>query len=436
MAVKSNLRRGRPAKSWTSTSVANESSRAYLFGQIAVALDLAGGNSHREARRVLDNLKPQLASADNEMVARYFHSLAWACYKARSIDESFDAFERSMTAAAATGNVAVIRVTLENYGIVLVQDGNVNRGIELLEEALESMSGRTRSVALVNLAEGLFTAGDLRGAATILRKFHDLSRSNPSPELLMNAAATGIPLGIMLADKALLRVSCDPALLELAFLRQDRQYFAQIAEAFCLLYEHQGRRADHDALLERTVDSLWSLDSSLALALRVARLGSAAQVPRVQALMVRHCAGNSAPSRAYRALFDSFIASRHRMARRAKKLALQAVRELTGTGRHTLEAIALDAAGLHAAAQELRGRCGASPAAVPPTWTGSLLPRGMATHLTPREQEIAQLAARGSTNRSIATTLGLSERTVHCHCRAIFAKLGIRSRWQLSRLNY
>ena len=33
---------------------------------------------------------------------------------------------------------------------------------------------------------------------------------------------------------------------------------------------------------------------------------------------------------------------------------------------------------------------------------------------------------------AIASVLGLSERTVQNHCEAIFIKLGIRSRWQIS----
>jgi DNA-binding NarL/FixJ family response regulator len=65
-------------------------------------------------------------------------------------------------------------------------------------------------------------------------------------------------------------------------------------------------------------------------------------------------------------------------------------------------------------------------------WRGAPIHKRLATLLTARESEIARLAARGATNRTIAVTLGLSERTVHHHCEAIFSKLGIRSRWQLT----
>jgi DNA-binding NarL/FixJ family response regulator len=51
--------------------------------------------------------------------------------------------------------------------------------------------------------------------------------------------------------------------------------------------------------------------------------------------------------------------------------------------------------------------------------------------LTPQEQQIAELAAQGMTNRDIAAQLYLSPRTVGYHLHKIFPKLGIRSRTQL-----
>jgi DNA-binding CsgD family transcriptional regulator len=48
--------------------------------------------------------------------------------------------------------------------------------------------------------------------------------------------------------------------------------------------------------------------------------------------------------------------------------------------------------------------------------------------LTAREVEVLQLIARGRTNRDIATSLVISERTVARHVQNIFAKLGVSSR--------
>jgi DNA-binding NarL/FixJ family response regulator len=52
--------------------------------------------------------------------------------------------------------------------------------------------------------------------------------------------------------------------------------------------------------------------------------------------------------------------------------------------------------------------------------------------LTPREQAVAQLVARGLSNREVAAELILSAKTVEHHLSRIYVKLGVRSRTQLA----
>jgi DNA-binding CsgD family transcriptional regulator len=52
--------------------------------------------------------------------------------------------------------------------------------------------------------------------------------------------------------------------------------------------------------------------------------------------------------------------------------------------------------------------------------------------LSPREKEVALLAARELTNRQIASELMLSEHTVATHIRNILKKLELRSRTQIA----
>jgi DNA-binding CsgD family transcriptional regulator len=52
--------------------------------------------------------------------------------------------------------------------------------------------------------------------------------------------------------------------------------------------------------------------------------------------------------------------------------------------------------------------------------------------LTRREREIAELAARGNSDRAIADILFLSVRTVHAHLRSAYAKLGVTGRGELA----
>jgi len=48
--------------------------------------------------------------------------------------------------------------------------------------------------------------------------------------------------------------------------------------------------------------------------------------------------------------------------------------------------------------------------------------------LSPREQEITRMVAKGHTNQAIADVLGISAWTVSTHLRRVFGKLGVNSR--------
>lgn len=92
--------------------------------------------------------------------------------------------------------------------------------------------------------------------------------------------------------------------------------------------------------------------------------------------------------------------------------------------------VALGGAAARAAAARahaLAARCtGLSPSAVP-ALAGLAAPA-----LTPREREIAALAAQGLASRAIAGRLSLSPRTVDNHLTSIYAKLGIPGRTDLA----
>jgi DNA-binding NarL/FixJ family response regulator len=52
--------------------------------------------------------------------------------------------------------------------------------------------------------------------------------------------------------------------------------------------------------------------------------------------------------------------------------------------------------------------------------------------LSPQEQAVAELAARGRTNKQIASQLFISPRTVEKHLSSVMRKVGVRSRGELA----
>ena len=69
---------------------------------------------------------------------------------------------------------------------------------------------------------------------------------------------------------------------------------------------------------------------------------------------------------------------------------------------------------------------------VEPAAPTATAPVFLAAHgLTAREQQVARLVLRGTSTRSISGVLHISESTVQDHLKAVFDKVGVRSRRDL-----
>jgi DNA-binding NarL/FixJ family response regulator len=56
--------------------------------------------------------------------------------------------------------------------------------------------------------------------------------------------------------------------------------------------------------------------------------------------------------------------------------------------------------------------------------------------LTPKEKEVATLAALGFTNEEIAKELGISVKTVKAHLSLVFQKLGVKRHSELAQMRF
>jgi DNA-binding CsgD family transcriptional regulator len=88
-------------------------------------------------------------------------------------------------------------------------------------------------------------------------------------------------------------------------------------------------------------------------------------------------------------------------------------------------------ASAHASTERARRMAAACVGATTPLLRRLAAP-GKPGDLTRREREIAELAARGNSDRAIADILFLSVRTVHAHLRSAYAKLGVTGRGELA----
>ena len=64
----------------------------------------------------------------------------------------------------------------------------------------------------------------------------------------------------------------------------------------------------------------------------------------------------------------------------------------------------------------------------------SAIPEGPLSRLTPREREVLDLLATGATNKTIATTLFITEKTASVHVSNILAKLAVANRGEAAAL--
>jgi DNA-binding CsgD family transcriptional regulator/tetratricopeptide (TPR) repeat protein len=351
------------------------------------------------------------------------------------LDESEAEFAIAVAGAEQLGDREQVVRALNNWGDVRLRCGDL-AGASLHYGQALSVARDLRSARLVawlisNNAFAALLRGELVTARALLLEF--LTIDHDIEVIWIYGQAILYRLGTLLGDEALIRrAKIDEAIARAQSLN-DRSALALAAGAVLARRVLGGGDAATFAgqmigAIGGTLELYWFADS-------VAR-GVPALVPQARALLAAGATDpHASASRAHLALFDARVALRERRKADADRLAHEATLEFKALGWAIEEAYAREVRGNVKDAIERLRACGASAEVARLTTTDQKQPRRRGeTTLTSREREIANLIGTGKSNREVAETLVISERTVETHVAAVFHKFGVTNRRELAAL--
>lgn len=329
------------------------------------------------------------------------------------------------------------------YRTALLLAGDFDRAAELSMAAYEDAVRRgepgQQAVAALELGHLRRTVGDLEGAIGMLLEAADILATTPTG---FGPSAPAQTLGLLATCRARLG---DLAGARDAVARMRTPLLAETDEfgprmAAGVLAEAEGDYATAQSVSAETAERARRLGEAIIEAkalltlVQLATVRSRTGVPTLPAwLLPRLSELATAPGAGQ--LLGWWRDVAHALAEGDPAGMLRTARIVSGAG------LRLEAAELAAAAQRRAGllsRPGLQARAAGlgaglrgdgfAARTPLLLVAGGRTALTPREREVAMLAAEGLTNPDIAAKLQLSRRTVENHLYRVFAKLGVGDR--------
>jgi len=372
-----------------------------------------------------------LSPIDN---ARYLGARAHTLGVLHRFAECKAAFAVAATAARIAGAGESLVRTLTSWATYDWLAGDIGSAAERYGEALaaaESIkAGRLIAWLNHNMAMARLMLGELAVARDHIIHGFESNRDNPFIDCWLQA--TAVRIATLTGDDALAERVDPEALLTAALAIDSRSVLPYVAGALAQARIMRGESISD--IVGRTLPVLTSANDAFWLLDAVSR-SDGPYVSQARALLETEAnSEHGTIARAYLALFDARVAQRERRREDTDIAAREATAAFKAIGLAVDEAYARELRGNVKDAVDAFRRIGAHAEVARLTATvdkGTSRRRGEGT-LTAREREIAALIGRDMSNRQIAETLVISERTVETHVASIFSKLGIANRRELA----
>ncbi len=386
----------------------------------------------QEALAILDAADGSDGPRDDEDRFRSHNARGNALCSLGAFAQARTHYTAALAIAEELGDAQLRLHALSNLANAALLTGNLNESSQTYDAALALAvrHGLRRLAYMVRADAGiaLLHAGDLAGALATFRSVIE-TRAEAS-------MSVGLAWAIGLRLRGLVDAPDVDALdvgetVAMALQLRESQVIAAVAGGAARAALECGEPDRARAIAELAIPALAEPDHAYWICDVAAAVGDDELARRARELLVRAGGATENPlAEAFRTLFDA----RRANGARARELAATAAAELDRLGWVLDAAWASEIAGDPDRARETYLRVGATRAvrrlqaetvaAVPAATSG----------LTRREREVAELAARGYTNRTIADEIGIGERTVETHLAVAYRKLGVRSRTELAAL--
>lgn len=399
-------------------AVASDNAELILSTRLRLATVLTGLCRFAEAERCLQ--------ATDAAMLRLDHSLLWMYERCRGIiyasvgraDLAFLSFSNAIGHAQRDGDAhtcASIYTTQAGWATAL---GRIDLGADCLQKALDLARKHNLILDVAHILLDYARTLCLQGNRQLAHAYVSQATAFESPpsSLLIAFVEYGIPVALQCEDDYLLKRCASEEAMAFAFRSGEVHGVANVAASSARYYQKIGNPRKAQEALAKGLDFITDAEQSYEFALAVAEFGDARLLPPVRkVLRARTMLPNAAVAIAHSHYFNALVCRRNADRKGCEREAISAAdafEELRWTGRAL-------------AARSLCTPCGHD--AEGPTSK----PGGLVSALSQREQNVANLAIAGLSNREIALELSISSATVEAHMTSILRQTRLRSRHQL-----